>query len=959
MNLHDLRLSVLAGFLLGVAAASAVSADVPLASLHERIDRLIDSGRVGPAIGLASDAEFLRRVSLDLTGMPPSSEELRSFLADPSADKRRTAVDRLLASPLHDRQLATLLDLMLMERRPNLMIADKEWQEYLLKACRENRPLNQVLKEILNADGVDPKLRPAARFYLDRGSEPNLITRDVGRIFFGRDIQCSQCHDHPSIDDYRQSDYHGLLAFFNPGYALTRKEGDKDKTFYAEKSGDDLAFDSVFVKNDKHLTGARVLGETELVEPAFPPGEEYQVKPADTVVAVPKFSRRAQLATLATDGTNAWFNENVVNRLWAMMMGRGLAHPLDLMHPANPPSHPEVLKLLADEIVALKFDTKAFLRELALSQTYQRSIDLPTGLGANAAEVASTLAELKTHSDALQTASEAGQKGYDEAVKVWQAAETTLVPVAAEQVQALAKHAEMSTKQAAAQKGVDDNLAKIRASEEVAKSLTEAAAKTQEAVKKLPNEKDLAAASQKFVDRATAITAELAALQTQNATLAAALKKATEEVAPTVALVEAARAKALPLRGVVRAKEQVVVAARVTMAESRVTLERHKKRLRLLEADVHRDALDGQAKASIKAAEARRAALAQSQKSVNDHAGVLAKRTEESKAADQARLTSETAVKVAQAALEKHQKIEKSIVEAFNATNTARELLPDDPTLTDAAQKLKTKADEFRAVSTNLSATVDTASAIAKTMADAYVVNNRRVEESLTEKRRLDEAAGNAMTALADAEARSKALASEIATATDILTSLLGEQFQVAQLKPLSPEQMCWSILKVTDVYDRQRQAEEAELNKSKPLDDAAKNDLAKVRARAIEVEDRVFEKFKANVSAFVNVYGAGSGQPQTEFFATADQALFVANAGQVTGWAAPAAGNIADRMFQEKDLKKAAEDLYMTILSRPPTSDEADEFVKVLSAQSDKKAECVQEWIWGLLSSAEFRFNH
>ena len=255
MNRHTARLGLRIALLLQVTIASAQAADAPAVPLHERIDRVVDASRVGPPIPLVGDAEFLRRVSLDLTGMPPSADELRAFLADSTGLKRSKAIDRLLDSPLFSRQFATNLDVMLMERRPNQNVTADEWQSYLLKACRENRPLNEVCKEVLIADGSDSRLRPAARFYLDRGSEPNLITRDVARMFFGRDLQCAQCHNHPLIDDYLQSDYHGLLAFFRSGYPLTRKEGGKDKTFYAEKAGDDLTFDSVFVKNDKHLTG--------------------------------------------------------------------------------------------------------------------------------------------------------------------------------------------------------------------------------------------------------------------------------------------------------------------------------------------------------------------------------------------------------------------------------------------------------------------------------------------------------------------------------------------------------------------------------------------------------------------------------------------------------------------------------------------------------------------------------
>ena len=228
-----------------------------------------------------------------------------------------------------------------------------------------------MIGELLRADGTDPKHRGPARFYLDRELEPHAITRDVGRIFFGRDLQCAHCHNHPLVEDYQQSDYYGLLAFFTPGYDPSPPSA-TTKTSYPEKAASDLAFDSVFVKDDHHLTGPRLPGGIELAEPAFPPGDEYKVKPSDKVLPVPRHSRRAMLASLATGGGNRAFNENLANRLWAVMMGRGLVHPVDLGHPANPPSHPELLRLLGDELAALKFDVKAFLRELALSGTYQR-----------------------------------------------------------------------------------------------------------------------------------------------------------------------------------------------------------------------------------------------------------------------------------------------------------------------------------------------------------------------------------------------------------------------------------------------------------------------------------------------------------------------------------------------------------------------------------------------------------
>src|SRR5262249_52873990 len=269
--------------------------------------------------------------------------------------KQVRVVDRLVDSPLFARHWATTLDVMLMERRPFQQVVADEWQAYLLDAARRNRPFHELVGEFLRPDGGDLKHRAPARVYLDRQPAPKGIARDVGRIFFGRDLQCAQCHDHPLVEDYRQSDYQGLLAFFSAGSELIKMEGKKKTSFFPEKSARDLAFDSVFVKDDRHLTGPRLPGGTELAEPVLTPGDEYKVKPTGDVMPVPRHSRRAMLASLITGGANQAFNENLANRLWAMMMGRGLVHPVDLHHPANPPSHPELLRLLGREIAGLGY----------------------------------------------------------------------------------------------------------------------------------------------------------------------------------------------------------------------------------------------------------------------------------------------------------------------------------------------------------------------------------------------------------------------------------------------------------------------------------------------------------------------------------------------------------------------------------------------------------------------------
>lgn len=345
-------------------------ADTPL---HQRIDRAIAQPDFAQrAAAPASDAEFLRRISLDLTGVIPTATETRTFLNDRSTDKRTKLIDRLLASPEHARRLATVFDVMLMERRPDKHVPRAAWLEYLRAAMAANKPWDELVREILSSDGVEPKTRAAAKFYLDRNADPNELTRDISRLFLGTNLQCCQCHDHPRIDDYKQAHYYGLFAFLNRSSLIADPK--LKLSVLSEKADGEVTYQSVFdpAKVTKS-TGPRLPEGPPLKEPALEKGKEYLVAPVKNQRSVPRFSRRALLGPTLARADNEAFKRNIANRLWALMMGRGLVHPLDLDHSANPPSHPELLKLLADDLAARKFDLRGFLRELALSQTYQRS----------------------------------------------------------------------------------------------------------------------------------------------------------------------------------------------------------------------------------------------------------------------------------------------------------------------------------------------------------------------------------------------------------------------------------------------------------------------------------------------------------------------------------------------------------------------------------------------------------
>lgn len=347
--------------------------------LHERIDEIIEAGLKGSPAPACSDAEFVRRVWLDLAGCIPSAAEARAFLADPAPDKRQRMIDRLLSGADFPRRMQYVFEVMLQERRPDKHVPAPVWQEYLLTSFAENKPYNELAREILAADGKDPQFRAPAKFYLEREAEPNLLTRDVGRLFLGRDMQCAQCHDHPLIDGYKQAHYYGLFSFVSRSYVFT--DAKAKISFLAEKGEGGVEFKSVFDPDKKtHQTGPRIIDGPTLVEPQLDKGQEHYVKPDKAVAGVPRFSRRAQLARMATDGSAPDFNRNIANRLWAVLMGRGLVHPVDMQHPDNPPSHPELLDLLSEQIVTLKFDMQAFLRQIALTRTYQRSSELPESM---------------------------------------------------------------------------------------------------------------------------------------------------------------------------------------------------------------------------------------------------------------------------------------------------------------------------------------------------------------------------------------------------------------------------------------------------------------------------------------------------------------------------------------------------------------------------------------------------
>ena len=524
---------------LSSAALSPASA-ADLAPLHQRIDQLLDQNAVGPVAEVCSDADFVRRVWLDLAGMIPTAEETRTFLADQDAAKRQKLIDRLLASPQFSRHMTLLLDATINERRADKGITTAEWQGYLYQAISAGKALDQLLRDSIAADGVDEKQRPAAKFMLDRDCEPNVVTRDVGRLIFGMDLQCAQCHDHPLVDDYLQADYYGLYALVMRSSVFADPKN-KQQRQVGETAEGEASFKSVFTGNTGDKVQPRTPKWLGLVEPVAQKGEEYVSKPTKEVRGVPKVSRRQLLAE--SFETSLIFRRNLANRIWAQVMGRGLVHPVDAHHPANPPAHPQVLSLLAAELPAMKYDLRAMLREILLTKAYQRSCELAAPQNTDVAAIDAQLQQLENTRGSLVTTRDQQKAKWDEALaklkesklKLADAAKT-LAPL---QTALTAAQGEVTKAQAA----VKTAEAEVEKKKPQTAAVTEAAAKAKAAAELIKDDKALAEIAAKLGEKAAAIAdAEKAAVKKVEELQAAVAPFAVKEKEAQAALDKAAAA---------------------------------------------------------------------------------------------------------------------------------------------------------------------------------------------------------------------------------------------------------------------------------------------------------------------------------------------------------------------------------------------------------------------------------
>jgi len=924
--------------------------------LHVRINQIVENSTLGPRGEKAGDLAFLRRIHLDLTGRIPSIDQARAFLADAAPDKRTKEVDRLLASPDYARHMALVFDVMLMERRGGVHVKSDELQAWLRTSFEQNRPYREIARDFIAADGTPEKQRPASAFFLEREVEPNLITREVGRMFFGIDLQCAQCHDHPNIDDYLQTDYYGLFAFVSRT-TLFRPDP-KQPAVLAESPTGAASFKSVFTDRQA-ITGPRAPGSVEVTEAAFSPGDEYKTEPAKNVRGIPKFSRREKLAELIGAGGNRYFDRNIANRLWAIMLGRGLVHPVDQHHSDNPPAIPELLDLLSTEFARTDYNVRSMLREIALTDIYQRSFQLPANLTLSVEVARKSIPELQQLAattsksvDEKRTESDALLVQLDAALAEARPLRVELGKAVAAGQAAAKTRTDTATAVAAAQ-------AKFDAKQKQATAVSEVAEKAKAASGILTADAELAAATKTLEAKAAALVAEATKLK---AAVDAAQKPATAaEVALAAAAtaIEPHRVKLAPFEAKILERRAVFIAAQRELYSRRETLRSTERRVSFLEALVALDSSERQVAALTQALPATTVAAEIAQKEATAAQTALTAATAAMKTATETEATTASILAATTKAITENQAATKLVGETLASARASLKQLPQDADLTAAVAKLDSSAAR---IATELAATQQVLPAQTKAAEDAKSVLATATAQLATATTTQQAAAKkNTETAAMLTQTKTQ-LAAATVIANESSTAVIAQataQFNIAYVDPLTPEQLAVSMMQATGRVEQLRAGEAARINKAAPLSEADLKDAAKVAARENEIDEATWAKAVASSAGFVNLFAGQKGQPQDAFFATVDQALFFANGGDVQSWLAPSGTNLTARALKLEEPKALAEELYLSLFTRLPTDEEVRETADYLAQRKEERSAAVQEIAWALITSSEFRFHH
>ena len=352
-------------------AAAQPTSNQAATRIDQQLQEEIGSVPAGGFAPQTDDATFLRRAFLDLLGELPSEEDTLAFLLDDASTKREKLLEDLLEDPAFGLRWGRYWRDVILYRRtePRAILSSDALTQFLKTELNAGTSWDSLARNFITANG-DIKQNGATGLIMAHGGRPEETVAELSRIFMGIQIQCAQCHDHPT-DRWKREQFHQLAAFF-PRVAIRPQRNGNDRTFLVE--GRDTFPRRRRMNNNRYIGTAEHrmpnLEQPEqpgtITQPVFfVNGNQLGLGSDDTL-------RREQLAQWMTSTENPWFAAAVVNRLWSQLVGQGFYEPVDDLGPDRQCTAPKTLNYLVGAFQANDHDLKWLFRTIMSTAAYQR-----------------------------------------------------------------------------------------------------------------------------------------------------------------------------------------------------------------------------------------------------------------------------------------------------------------------------------------------------------------------------------------------------------------------------------------------------------------------------------------------------------------------------------------------------------------------------------------------------------
>jgi hypothetical protein len=354
------------------AAGSATAAATTAAATARQLDARFQTAGSEPRTQL-DDAAYLRRVSLDLLGRAPRPAQIEQFSHDRRHNKRSAVVNEFLAKSQFGEHWGRYWRDVILARRSDeraLKLVADGLSDAVAEKFNRGLPWDAIARDFITASG-DVRTHGETGLFLAQKGEPEDITSEIARVFLGMQIQCAQCHDHPS-DEWSREQFHQMAAFF-PRVGVRRVRDTMQKNFEVfsidqqrgrgKKRGNRLEHYMPDLENPQ--------APGTITKPVFfLTGQSLELGASDA-------QRRESLAAWVTDPEkNPWFARAYVNRIWAELIGRGFYEPVDDIGEGRDSIHPQILAFLAEQFTANDYDTRWLFRTIMATNVYQTHGDL-------------------------------------------------------------------------------------------------------------------------------------------------------------------------------------------------------------------------------------------------------------------------------------------------------------------------------------------------------------------------------------------------------------------------------------------------------------------------------------------------------------------------------------------------------------------------------------------------------